>query len=597
VRLKQLARRTGALLLLALPLALAGSAARPVPGELAQGDTAALDRYLGAYIPQLLSRHHVPGMSLALVDENGVLWARGFGYADPERGVRATPDTVYQVGSISKVVTAAAVMAEVERGRLALDAPLQRYVPEFSMRPRWGKQPLRPTLRELLSHHSGLPTYYLKGFFSRQPLADLVAALREEYPAYPARETFNYSNTGIDLAGLALERVVRRDFVAHLQRTWFDPLGMTRTSFALDERLTPQLARGHLKGRATEPVTIRDVPAGGLFSSAADLAQFMRLVLRGGELGGRRLLRAETVAAMLTPQFPDTPLDFGQQFGLGWMLSGIPLEYAGRTAWHNGGTKTFMSQMLLLPDRKLGVIALANADSAAPAVYEAAEEVLRAALVFRDGLAPPAPAPRRPAVTLPVNVLDGYAGDYSLMGALARVERVGTRLKFHVLGHHLDLVPVSDRHFRAEYDVLGLFRVPIPFPPVEMAQLHGRAFLLMRDRGIAMTGEKIPPYIVPDTWRRRAGEYRLVNADKDYLVDVEHTRLSVRDDKMLMQVRIAGLEDRDVQVVLVPLGDDAAFVFGLGRNVGDVTTAFTRDGRDYTRYSGYVFERVTPARQ
>lgn len=597
MRLKTLARRTGALILLAVPLAFAGSAARPQLADLPAGDYAALDRYLGAYVPHLLSRHRVPGMSLALVDDRGILWARGFGYADREHGVRAAPDTVYQVGSISKVVTATAVMAEVERGRLALDVPLQRYVPEFSMRPRWGRQPLRPTLRELLSHHSGLPTYYLKGFFSHQPLSELVTALKDEYPAYPARENFNYSNTGIDLAGLALERVARRGFAEHMRRAWLEPLGMAHSSFVLDEHVAPHLAHGQVKGHVAGPVTIRDVPAGGLFSSATDLAQFMRLVLRGGELDGRRLLRPETVAAMLTPQFPDTPLDFGQHFGLGWMLSGIPLEYAGRTAWHNGGTKTFMSQMLLLPDRKLGVVVLANSDSSGPAVYEAAEEVLRAALMVRDRLAPPPPSPRLPAVTLPVNVLDSYAGDYSLMGALARVERAGSRLKFHVLGYHLDLVPVSERHFRAEYDVLGLFRVPIPFPPVEMAQVHGRVFLLMRDRGVAMTGEKVPPYVVPDAWRRRVGELRLMNADKDYLVNVERTHLTIENEMMLMQVRLAGFEDREVQVVLVPLDDDAAFVFGLGRNVGDVTTAWSRDGRDYYRYSGYLFERVVPAKQ
>jgi CubicO group peptidase (beta-lactamase class C family) len=591
VHLRRLLRRLAFLVVTVLLLVPAGSTAPPRAELVGRGDLAAFERYFEWYIPRQLRRHGVPGVSVALVDEHGIVWARGFGHADLERRVRATTQTVYQVGSLSKVVTATAVMREVERGRLRLDAPIQKYLPKFSIQSRWGSDPA-PTLRELLSHHAGLPTYYLKGFFSRQPLAELVEALKAEHLAYPPRTVFNYSNLGPDIAGAALERLSHQDFAAYMQQALLDPLGMAHSSFAFDARVQPLLARGYVKQTPAEPVTIRDAPAGGLFSNAEDLARFMRLVLRGGELDGRRLLRPETVAAMLTPQYADAPLNFGQRFGLGWMLSGIPVENAGSVAWHNGGTKTFLSQMVLLPEKKLGVVVLANADTAGPVVYETAEEILRLALQVRAGITPPPTPPRRPEVVLPPATLEAYAGDYSLMGTLAHLERHGNRLTYRFLGYRLELVPVSATDFRAEYSILGLFSVPIPFPPVEFARVGQRTLLLMRDRGVAVTGEKIPPYTVPEAWRRRAGSYRLVNPDQEYLVDVEHTRLVVQDGKMLMDVRISGLEDRDVKVVLVPLNDQAAYVFGLGRNVGDITTAETRDGKDYTRYSGYLFERV-----
>jgi CubicO group peptidase (beta-lactamase class C family) len=587
VRVKRLLRRLGFFLFVALPLAFAGSTPPMRAADVGRGDWKALDRYLSWYVIQQLSKYRVPGVSIALTDDHGILWAKGFGYADPEHGVRATPETDYQVGSISKVVTATAVIHEVERGRLALDAPIQRYLPEFSMRSRWGKPP-QPTLRELLSHHAGLPTYYLKGFFSHESLTDLIHVLKDEYLAYPPRTVFNYSNLGPDIAGAAIERVEHEPFARFMQQTVLDPLGMTHSSFSLDARVADRMARGHVKNVAEDPVTIRDVPAGGLFSNVEDLARFMQMTLRGGD----HLVSAKGIRTMMTPQFPDTPLDFGQHFGLGWMLSGIPVHDAGPVVWHNGGTKTFISQMALLPERKLGVVVLANADVAGPMVYETAEEVLKLALYVRDGISQPPRPPLRPEIKLPGELLDAYAGDYSLMGALARIDRRDNRLVFHVLGHTLDLVPVSPTDFRAEFRMLGFFSVPIPFPPVEFVRLDGRTFLLMRDRGVAMTGEKVPPYKIPDAWRRRTGDYRLVNADKDYLVDVEHSRLVVENNRLLMEVRIAGLEDRDVQVVMMPLGDDAAYVFGLGRNVGDVSTVVHRDGKEYTRYSGYLFERV-----
>src|SRR5205814_279238 len=115
--------------------------------------------------------------AVALVSDDKVLWTKAYGYADAERQLPTTTRSVFQVGSITKVFTAAAVMQMVERGHVDLDTPIQKYVPEFSMRSRFGDTP-RPTLRELLSHHSGLPTYYLKGFFSNQPLSVLVRDLK-----------------------------------------------------------------------------------------------------------------------------------------------------------------------------------------------------------------------------------------------------------------------------------------------------------------------------------------------------------------------------------------------------------------------------------
>jgi CubicO group peptidase (beta-lactamase class C family) len=576
-------------LLVAIGLGACASAP-PRPADLARGDLRYLESYMDWYFARQMRKYDVPGVSVALVSDEKILWKKAYGYVDAERDIPATTRSVYQVGSISKTFTAAAVMQQIERGAMHLDTPIQKYVPNFSMKSRWGETP-QPTLRELLSHHAGLPTYYLKGFFSRQSLSELVDALKNEHLAYPPRETFNYSNLGPNLAGAALERLSDTDFARHMQTSLLDPLGMQHSSFALDARVEALLARGYVKGVATETVTLRDTPAGGLFSNVEDLSRFMRMILGQGMLDGRRVLSSDSVNAMLTPQFRNAPFDFGQQFGLGWMLSGIPIQGAGQVAWHNGGTKTFISQMALLPQKKLGVVVLANADRAGTLVYEAAEEVLRLALETREGIVQPAPVPRAPEVTVTPEILDRYVGDYSLMGALARIERRGNRLRFHVLGHTLELVPVTEKNFRAEYRLLGLFSVPIPFAPIEFTDVRQRTIMLMRDRGVAVTAEKVPPYEVSAAWRARVGDYRIVNPDKEYLVDVEHCRLTVEDGKILINIRISGLEDREVKVVLMPLDDNRAHTFGIGRNVGDVTEIEYHDGRERMRYLGYYFER------
>ena len=142
-------------------------------------------------------------------------------------------------------------------------------------------------------------------------------------------------------------------------------------------------------------------------------------------------------------------------------------------AWHNGGTKAFLSQLALLPEKKLGVVVLANADNAGDLVYATAEEALRLALEIRHGVAPPKKM-QEPEIELTRAVLAERVGDYSLMGSLARISLGKKRLRLHVLKHVLDLVPVTPDRFRVEFNLLGLKSVPIPFPPVEFAQVGER---------------------------------------------------------------------------------------------------------------------------
>lgn len=571
--------------LAAAGLALANLPRPPRRPEKIAGDWEYLKTRMRWFIRRGMRKAGVPGLSIALIDDQKVVWAEGFGYADRERRIPASAETTYQVGSITKVLNAIAIMQQVEAGRIDLDRPFSDYVPEFSMRTRWpNAAPI--TARALLCHHAGLPTYYLKGFFSDDSLETLLAQLKDEHFTRESHTVFNYSNLGSNLLGMALARLTGLSYEEALTDNLLAPLGMTHTAFHADNAT---LARGYVYDRATDPTPIRDLPAGGLYSNVLDLARFMRFVFADGSLDGKPVLGASALRATFEPQYPDLPLDFGQRFGLGWMLSGLPIEGGGNQAWHNGGTKAFLSQMALLPKKKLGVVVVANADCAGNLVYESAEEILRLALEIRDGTVQP-PKPLAPEITLPVETLAGYVGDYSLMGSLARISLGKKRLRLHVLNYALDLVPVSPTHFRVEYNLLGLKSVPIPFPPVEFAQVGERKFALLRDR-VVIPAEKIPPYSIPDTWRRCAGEYHIINPDAEYLVDLEHCRMLIENGKLLMDIRISGIENRHVKVVVVPISDSEAYVFGLGRNVGDVARVLTDGERLRVRYSGYVFER------
>jgi len=557
--------------------------------ENVDGDWEYFKAHLRWRIRREMAKNGVPGLSIAVVDDRSTLWAEGFGWADREHRRPATSDTVYQIGSITKVVTALAIMQLQEQGQLNLDQPLSDFLPEFRMHSRWPHAaPI--TIRALLSHHAGLPTYYLKGFFSETPLQQLLEELREEHLAYEPHTVFNYSNLGFNLLGLVLERLHGQPYVDAVTRRLLDPLGMQRSGFTSTGPLAETLARGYVYERPSQPTPIRDLPAGGIYSTVQDVARFMRMVIGGGTLDGTRVLSETALAETLKPQYPDCPLDFGQQFGLGWILSGLRVDSGGSQAWHNGGTKAFLSQMAILPDKKLGVVVMANSDRANALVLETAEAALQLALEVRHGIRHPVKA-LAPELSPTRTALARHVGDYSLMGSLARISLGRKRLRLHVLHHKLDLVPISENRFRVEYNLLGLKSVPIPFPPIEFAEVAGRPFAVLQDR-VIVPAEKVPSYSIPPAWTAYTGEYQILNPDTEYLVDLEHCRVEIANGRLLLDIRISGIENREVKVVLVPLNDHDAYVFGLGRNVGDVAhTAFDQHGRCITRYSGYLFEK------
>ena len=559
------------------------------PAQPTRGDYDYVARYLEWHIPQQMKKFDVPGVSIALVDGDRIVWSRGFGYADREKRIPASAQTVYQAGSISKVITATAVMQQVEQGLIDLDGPIQKYLPEFSIQSRWGNHP-QLTPRALLSHHSGLPTYYLKGFFSDKSLDSLMKELKPEHLAYPPGRVFNYSNLGPDLMGLAMERISGRPFVEHMQGALLDRIGMLHSSFTMTPAIQPLMARGYVDNDASDPVTVRDVPAGSLLSSVDDLARYMQFVFAGGNVEGQHVLGVNYLTAMFEPQYPDSPLNFDQRFGLGWMLSGLRIHGGGTTAWHNGSTKAFMSQIALLPEKRLGVVVLANSDTAGALVYDTAELALKLALEARDGVQQPEPASGNKAVAVANETLRRYTGDYSLMGTLASITLDDDRLQLHVLDHTLELVPESESEFRAEIRLFGLVQFAIPFPKLKFTHADGRDFVLLQDR-VLIAAEKIPSYQISETWRRRTGDYYITNPDQNYLVKLDHCRMLVEDGKLLLDIQISGLEDRRVKVVVVPLSEDEIYVFGLGRNVGDVARMESDGENTRMWYSGYLFER------
>jgi CubicO group peptidase (beta-lactamase class C family) len=186
-----------------------------------------------AFVAREVAQKKLPSLSIALVDDQTIVWSRGYGFADVARKTAATADTVYRVGSVSKLFTDVAIMQLVEEGKLDLDVPARKYLPDLAPRGPFGDTPI--TLRQMMSHRSGLARETPVGsYFDPTPpgLEETIASLNRIALIHQPGTRTKYSNAAIAAVGLALEKVEGKPFASLVAKRVLEPLGMTRSGFA-----------------------------------------------------------------------------------------------------------------------------------------------------------------------------------------------------------------------------------------------------------------------------------------------------------------------------------------------------------------------------
>jgi CubicO group peptidase (beta-lactamase class C family)/D-alanyl-D-alanine dipeptidase len=345
---------------------------------------------LTPFIEREVHEKKLPALSIALVDDQEIVWAKGFGFANPQAKVPATANTVYRVGSVSKLFTDIAVMQLVERGQLDLDAPVTRYLPNFQPTTNPFHKPI--TLRQLMTHRSGLVREPPVGHYfddRNSSLEDMVRSLNRTTLIYEPESRIKYSNAAIGVVGYVLQQTQKEPFAKYLQERLLDPMGMKRSSFEPKPALTRDLAHALMwtyHGREFEAPTFElgIAPAGCMYSTVTDLSRFMSILFAGGRGPNGQILKPETLVQMLTPQF-DKP-DAKEGFGIGFHI----MELEGRRKiGHNGAIYGFATELSALPADKLGVVVVASRDVANAVTTHIADVALRQMLAVRQQKSPP----------------------------------------------------------------------------------------------------------------------------------------------------------------------------------------------------------------
>jgi CubicO group peptidase (beta-lactamase class C family) len=385
-----------------------------------------------------MARWTVPGVAVGVLrDGKRELHAYGLASIETEQLVR--PDTLFQIGSISKVHTATLSLRLMDEGKLALDEPIITYLPDLKLADAQAQQTI--ALRHLLSHTSGLFGDYFDDFgLGDDALTRAIATFATPRQQFAPGALWTYCNTGFGLAGAIIERVTGQPFETAMRERLFKPLGLERSFYFAHEAIVYPHAVGHNQPHpgADKHEVARRYPlprwvnaAGGIISNVSDRLTLAELHLRDGVVSdGTRLLSAESAQAMRQEQ--TRAANFAEGYGLGWaQRTAGGARGSAQILEHSGSTNGFQSKLVLVPSRNFSLAILPN--SSRGSVLN--EHVRAWALDSYLGLCVERPTPQR----LADEELKRFAGRYERPeGSIILAIRDGGLIRTMTLSHHLE---------------------------------------------------------------------------------------------------------------------------------------------------------------
>ncbi|MBK6845808.1 MAG: serine hydrolase [Gemmatimonadetes bacterium] len=333
-----------------------------------------------ATVARAMATFKVPGLAVAVVKNDSVIFAKGYGLRALGAPEPVTPHSLFAVGSTSKAFTVAVLQQLEQEGKLKLDDPATQYLPSLQLYDPYVTREL--TVRDLVTHRSGLPTANAVWYGTPYSREEILRRLRYRKPSASFRSTWQYQNEMFLAAGQVIAAVDGRSWDDAVKARLFTPLGMRASGTSVRELATmPDVAQPHLERDGTvRRIPYRNIdniaPAGSINSSVHDMAQWIRFQLAKGKWDGRQLLNEAAFddarrPYMAMPSSPFSELTApGAQlvsYGMAWMLYG----WNGRTiVEHSGGIDGMTAEVALVPEERLGLVILANLSTVAPQVLQ-----------------------------------------------------------------------------------------------------------------------------------------------------------------------------------------------------------------------------------
>ena len=525
-----------------------------------------------------LAEKNVAGLSIAVVDRERVIWSEGFGYFNKQEPAAVTARTPFLIGSITKTFTATAIMQLSEKGMIDIDAPLKKYLPEFNLKQVNGNEQ-NVTIRQLMTHHGGIPDFLTNKHPKKQMSMDLIMEyVNRDYATFPPNTIYSYTNPGIGLLGILIERVTHKTFSDYVITNILKPLKMNSSGVFSFNDMPLSVRLGYdsdLSEKYEYPGLI--LPSGGVYSSAEDIARYMKMILNDGASERKILLKPSTVDEMMSVQNDQVLLDIGLPIGLVW---NILYNSAGKCVEHEGGTQWHRSQICIAPETGLGIVILTNSlkgnSFTSLCLFEMFDELIRIKGCDSSKISA---EPRyksthsfslkeNPEIVpaeIPFEEKLHLSGRYGTFGEINAIQIKDSSLFTQYYGHDIYLLPVNNSEF-----------VVSPVNDYSMANPANRFYfekflnvlnLIEIDRNghFAHYGERIEKVSIPVSWQKQIGSYEVL-PDENISSSLKDFRLVIEDSVLILKARLT--KDYGVPDPVIPLkiiNDSLAVVYGYGR--------------------------------
>jgi CubicO group peptidase (beta-lactamase class C family) len=384
----------------------------------------------------------VPGMAVGIL-RDGEVETYGFGVCSVETGFPVRPDSMLQIGSISKVFTATLAMTLVEEGTLELDTPVIEYLPELKLQDETAQRSL--TMRHLLTHTSGLFGDWFDDYgMGDDALTKAMAEVHTLRQIAPVGEVWSYCNSGFYIAGAVIERLTGETFESAMKERVLEPLGMNRATYFAHEAIVYPTAVGHnledgeLQVARRYPLSRYVNAAGGIIADADEMLRFASMHMNQGQIDGKQVLSPGSVAEMQREQTKAAVL--ADHYGLAWALRD---RGGARLVGHGGSTNGFRAYLTMVPEKQFAIVMLTNGHQG-NAAYQRIEAW---ALDHFCGIPDERPEP----ITLSTDKLERLAGKYEQALHKITISVDGDRLRLDVIDRSALADEVKETQQPAQY--------------------------------------------------------------------------------------------------------------------------------------------------
>jgi len=501
------------------------------------------------------------------------------------------------IGSVTKVFTAVAILQLQEKGLINIDSCVSVYMPKFAITQRFkNSKPI--TIREVLTHHAGLPTDIFIHKFAKYPprFEEISVYFNHQYTCFPVGKIKSYSNIGYALLGIIIEKASGMSYQDYVEKYILSPLSMRNTGFYSSTDLLDHLSHAYdMEGVEKKELPIFDTPAGAIYSTVEDMVKFGQSFLREGG----PVLSPKAQKIMFEIQNKEIRLDLFEK-------SAICLNYKnkapelGRVLEHGGAVMYHRAEIYLAPDSRIGCVMLSNSPDGVKNAWKLNEQFMVEYTKQHSIKVPTNIIPEKPFIftTLKNKNLQQYVGDYVMPGMNCTFQWKNDQLCVTIQGNTFYLLPGDDYSFVAAKRVLGIMFKSKKYH-FFMEEIDGeKLFIQAMPWGeLAIIGIKIQKKEIPQNWEKRIGKYEIVNQDTTELRMINSIEIIRKNGYLVLQYKFNAISNSSntVEMTLEIKDNNKAFTAGIGSGGGE-SVLFSKDANSNEEYFEYFGLKCKPVK-